>query len=175
MDSRRSARWTDPAAGPSSPRPARGFLTKSYGDRTRSVAVLCRPTDHRFPARGKQAHPPALTVCRWRGAVRRVPRVRPHGRRRPGPSRPPRLPQHSGFARSPVQGHRYHGRRAGVWDRRHQELEWRGTPSRSSSPWGLSRPTLSATCKQVEQRKVDFVSSPDHKMYSRYDGTVGGQ
>jgi glycerol-3-phosphate dehydrogenase len=39
---------------------------------------------------------------------------------------------------------------------------------------GLPKPMLSATRKQVEQRKLDFINSMEWKMYSRHDGPVEG-
>ncbi len=34
---------------------------------------------------------------------------------------------------------------------------------------GLPQPMLSATRKQVEQKKLDFSTSLEYKMYSRHD------
>ena len=37
---------------------------------------------------------------------------------------------------------------------------------------GLPQPMMTATRKQVEQRKLDFANSLECKMYSRHDGPL---
>ena len=169
-------------------------LTESYGDRSWTVAALCKLTDQRFPARGErisQLYPFVDGEIRY--AVRHE------------------------YAQTPVDVLARRTRLAFLnaqaalealpkiidimaeelsWDRRRQELEWKDSTSLNPllTPWqilpgpsltfgktavtflksmGLPQPMMSVTRKQVEQGKLDdFVNQLEWNMYSRHDRPI---
>ncbi|KAF7547298.1 hypothetical protein G7046_g9048 [Stylonectria norvegica] len=141
-------------------------LTESYGDRAWSVAALCKLTDQRFPARGErisQLYPFVDGEIRY--AVRHEyaqTAVDVLARR----TRLAFLNAQAALEALPkvidIMAEEL------SWDKKRQEVEWKDTVAFLES-MGLPQPMLSATRKQVEQKKLDFASSLEWKMYSRHD------
>ncbi|KAH8897835.1 DAO-domain-containing protein [Thozetella sp. PMI_491] len=141
-------------------------LVESYGDRAWTVAALCKGLDQRFPARGErisQLYPFVDGEVRY--AVRHEyaqTAVDVLARR----TRLAFLNAQAALEALPkiidIMGEEL------KWDRKRQDLEWKETVAYLES-MGLPEPMLSATRKQVEQKKLDLRTSLEYKMYSRHD------
>ncbi|KAH8197374.1 hypothetical protein TruAng_008467 [Truncatella angustata] len=141
-------------------------LTESYGDRAWVVAALCKPTDKRFPARGERIsalYPYVDGEIRY--AVRHEyaqTAVDVLARR----TRLSFLNAQAALDALPkiidVMSEEL------KWSSSRQEREWKDTVTFLQS-MGLPEPMLTATRKDVEQRKLDFTNSLEWQMYSRHD------
>ncbi|KYK54208.1 hypothetical protein DCS_06165 [Drechmeria coniospora] len=144
-------------------------LTESYGDRAWAVAELCRPTNKRFPARGErisQLYPFVDGEVRY--AVRHEyaqTAVDVLARR----TRLAFLNAQAALEALPkiidIMANEL------KWDHRRRKVEWDETVAFLAS-MGLPHPMLTATRKQVEQGKLDFVDSLEWNLYSRHDRPV---
>ncbi|KAF4445977.1 Signaling protein ykoW [Fusarium austroafricanum] len=144
-------------------------LTESYGDRAWTVASLCKLTDKRFPAHGErisQLYPFVDGEIRY--AVRHEyaqTAVDVLARR----TRLAFLNAQAALEALPkvidIMA------RELKWDPRRKDLEWKELSSAVAylESMGLPKPMLTMTRKQVEQGKLDFVSSLEWQMYSRHD------
>jgi glycerol-3-phosphate dehydrogenase len=145
-------------------------LVESYGDRAWKVASLCALTDQRFPARGERVsrlYPFVDGEIRY--AVRHEyaqTAVDVIARR----TRLSFLNAQAALEALPkvinIMSEELN------WDKKREEVEWKETLAFLQS-MGLPQPMLSATRKQVEQRKLDFSSSLEWNMYSRHDKPTG--
>ncbi|KAK3683689.1 FAD dependent oxidoreductase-domain-containing protein [Podospora appendiculata] len=144
-------------------------LTESYGDRAWTVAALCKATDKRFPAKGErisQLYPfvdgEIRYAVRYEYAQTAVDVLARRTRLAflNAQATLEALPKVIDIMAEELK-----------WDQKRQDKEWKDTVSFLES-MGLPHPMLTATRKQVEQKKLDFSTSLEYKMYSRHDKPI---
>ncbi|KAK0634790.1 glycerol-3-phosphate dehydrogenase [Bombardia bombarda] len=144
-------------------------LTESYGDRAWTVAALCRATDKRFPAKGERI---SLLYPFVDGEVRYAVRHEYAQTAVDVLARRTRLAFLNAQAALEALPRVIDIMSEELgWGKAREEREWRETVSFLES-MGLPQPMLSATRKQVEQKKLDFTTSLEYRMYSRHDKPV---
>ncbi|KAK8039932.1 glycerol-3-phosphate dehydrogenase- mitochondrial precursor [Apiospora rasikravindrae] len=144
-------------------------LTESYGDRAWTVAELCKPTHNRFPARGERIAPLYPFVD---GEIRYAVRHEYAQTAADVLARRTRLAFLNAQAALEAMPRVIDimGEELG-WDSKRKEHEWKDSLSYLQS-MGLPEPMLSVTRKQVEGKKLDFLTPKEHSMYSRHDAPI---
>lgn len=167
-------------------------LTESYGDRAWTVAALCRPTDKRFPARGErisELYPFVDGEIRYAVQHEYAQTATDVLARR---TRLAFLNAQAALEALPkiidIMAQELN------WSKARQEVEWKESkflnpllPSASGmlllltacftavaflESMGLPKPMLNVTRKQVEQRKLDFTTSEEYRLYARHNKPV---
>ncbi|KAK8086165.1 Glycerol-3-phosphate dehydrogenase [Apiospora phragmitis] len=146
-------------------------LTESYGDRAWTVAELCRPTHNRFPARGERIAPLYPFVD---GEIRYAVKHEYAQTAADVLARRTRLAFLNAQAALEAMPRVIDIMSEELgWDSKRKEREWKDTLSYLQS-MGLPEPMLTVTRKQVEDKKLDFLTPKEHQMYSRHDQPIKG-
>ncbi|KAK8106840.1 FAD dependent oxidoreductase-domain-containing protein [Apiospora kogelbergensis] len=141
-------------------------LTESYGDRAWTVASLCKPTNNRFPARGERIAPLYPFVD---GEIRYAVKHEYAQTAADVLARRTRLAFLNAQAALEAMPRVIDIMSEELgWDAKRKEHEWKDTLAYLQS-MGLPEPMLTVTRKQVEDKKLDFLTPKEHRMYSRHD------
>ncbi|KAK6844294.1 hypothetical protein PG995_014404 [Apiospora arundinis] len=141
-------------------------LTESYGDRAWTVASLCKPTNNRFPARGERIAPLYPFVD---GEIRYAVKHEYAQTAADVLARRTRLAFLNAQAALEAMPRVIDIMSEELgWDNKRKEHEWKDTLAYLQS-MGLPEPMLTVTRKQVEDKKLDFLTPKEHRMYSRHD------